>query len=88
MGEAKRRGTREQRIAQSIERQKREDAARSAEFKQREAERIAAMKPQERREAVLAGGGGSMLGRAALMAASMAAAAPVLIVSDVVKRRG
>lgn len=75
MGEAKRRGTLEQRIAQSVERKKSEDAARSAEFQRREAEhkaRIAALPPQERKEAVLRSGTShSRLMLAAALAASL-----------------
>ena len=56
MGEARRRGTLEQRIAQAIERQKIEDAAAHERYRQDEAERLAkilALPPQERRQAIL-----------------------------------
>lgn len=78
MGEAKRRGTKEQRIAQSIERQAREAAERSAELKARrhaEAARISALPPQERKEAVLAGSG--HVSRA-MLAAMLGVAAPLI----------
>lgn len=77
MGEAKRRGTREQRIAQSVERQKQEDAARSAEFQRLEAERrarLAALPPQERKEAVLRSRSGS--NKRLMLAAALALAIP------------
>lgn len=60
MGEAKRRGTLEQRIAQSVERQKIADAARREQFLREEEARqarLAALPPQQRREAVLMGSG-------------------------------
>lgn len=81
MGDAKRRGTREQRVAQAIERRKLEDAARHERYQREEAERrarIAALPAQERKEAVLTGGGGGM-SRLAL-AALLGVAAPILIV--------
>lgn len=81
MGEAKRRGTLEQRIAQSADRQRQEDAARRAQF-QREEEaqraRLAALLPQERKEAVLMGSGGHHT--RLMLALALAASAPLLIV--------
>jgi hypothetical protein len=56
MGQAKRRGTREQRIAQAIERKQLEDAAFREEYQRREAERraeLAAMPPEERKQVIL-----------------------------------
>lgn len=85
MGEAKRRGTLEQRIAQSVERRKVEDAARSVEFKRREAERLAKLPPQERKDVILAGGGGRHHSRM-MLAAALAASAPLLIVNPTRKR--
>ncbi len=79
MGEAKRRGTREQRIEQAVERRKLEDAARTEQHR-REMEarraRLAALPPRERKEAVLAGSGPS-IANTALLAAVLAATARV-----------
>lgn len=85
MGEAKRRGNLEQRIAQSIERRKAEDAARSAEFKRREAERLAKLPPQERKDVIVAGGSGRHHNRM-MLAAALAASAPLLVVDRQRKR--
>lgn len=77
MGEAKRRGTRANRIVQSIERKRLEDAARREEFQRKEAERkakIAAL-PLEERKAAIFGSGGSRH-RGLLLAAAMALAMP------------
>lgn len=57
MGQAKNRGTYEQRVAQAIERTRLEDEARSAQFKREEAARIAklrALPPEERKVVVMA----------------------------------
>src|SRR5689334_9787435 len=83
MGEARRRGTKEQRIAQAIARRKLEDAARSAQFKQREAERIARLTAQERREAVMIASGGSRHLDRALLASMLGASAPLIVVDRV-----
>lgn len=72
MGAAKRRGTLEQRIAQSVERQKIEDAARRERFlREEEARRarLAALPPQERKEAVLTASTGAH--RANMLLAAM-----------------
>lgn len=88
MGEAKRRGTREQRVAQAIERNKVEDAkreaeriARAAERRERAAERQRLLNTQERKEGVmLVGGGHDPALLRAVLAGALAAAAPVLAV--------
>jgi len=80
MGEAKRRGTREQRIAQAIERRRQEDARLHERHQREEAERrarIAALPPQERKEALMVSSRGpSML----QLAAMLGLAGPLLIV--------
>lgn len=76
MGEAKRRGTRANRVVQAIERKRLEDAARSAEFQRKEAERkakLAALPPEERKKVLFAGGSRH---NSLLMAAAMALAMP------------
>jgi hypothetical protein len=88
MGEAKRRGTREQRIAQAIERKKAEDAAlhqrylaKEAERRERERTRLAALPEERRREAVFISGGGSHRSHLALAALlGLGASAPLLMV--------
>jgi hypothetical protein len=70
VGQAKRRGTREQRIAQAVERQKIEDGARAERLRLEEAERqerLAALPPEERKRMILGSGGKS---HALLMAAA------------------
>jgi hypothetical protein len=56
MGEAKRRGTRERRIAQSLERTRLEDEARRATLQREDEERrarIAALPPEERKAVIM-----------------------------------
>lgn len=81
MGEARRRGTREQRIAQSVDRRKQEEARLHEQHQIEEAARrarIAALPPEERK-AMIVGGGPSRLRLAALLGLA-ATAAPILIV--------
>lgn len=80
MGEAKRRGSFEDRKQQSVKRRAEEDARRTAELMRRrelemkrEAERIRNLPPTQRREALIHRSSG--LGRAALYAAATAALA-------------
>lgn len=59
MGEARRRGNRERRIEQSIDRREQEERARQAERARREEERrarIASLPPEERKKVLLADG--------------------------------
>ena len=84
MGEAKRRGSREQRIAQAVERRAQEDAARleaSRAAQAAEAERIRNLPPEQRKEAVLVAGGGGSRRHGLLLAAALAASAPFLAAS-------
>lgn len=77
MGQAKARGTREQRIVQAIERRKAEDAARHEQYLRDEEarrERLRKLPAQERKEVLLAGGG---YHTAALMAALLASGARI-----------
>lgn len=78
MGQAKLRGTREQRIAQAIERKKQEDERRHEQYRRHEAERRARLLalPPEARKVVLLGGGPSRL----RLAAMLGLAGPLLIV--------
>lgn len=74
MGEAKRRGTKEQRIAQSIERKAQEWAMREGMKQQAakaEAERVRNLPPEERKAVILGGGHN----RALLIAAAAGALA-------------
>lgn len=81
MGEAKRRGTREQRVEQAIERRKVEAAEREAqrlrEIREKH-ERVRNLPAEERKEAFLAGGSSSR--HRLLLAAAMSAAAPLLAI--------
>jgi hypothetical protein len=75
MGEAKRRGTRERRIAQSLERTRLEDEARRATLQREDEERrarIAALPPEERKAVIM--GVGSPRHDARLLMAAMAGA--------------
>lgn len=82
MGEAKRRGTFEQRKAQSAIRRQEEDArraeeraTRAVERRRQASERQKLLSPQERKEAVM-----SRMDVAALLGIAMGAAAPLLVV--------
>lgn len=81
MGEARRRGTREERVAQAIERELRSRQERAGVLKaarEAEAERVRNLPPEQRKEVILVGGAGSSSGRRLLLAAAMAAAGPAL----------
>lgn len=83
MGEAKRRGTKEQRIEQSIERRKIEDAKRSEEFRRREVARLRALPVEERKQVILAGGGARSRHDARMLMATLAGlSAPLLVVRN------
>lgn len=79
MGDARRRGTREDRIAQAIERKKIEDAKRREQFKREEAARIQREQEQARREGIppvlIASGGTVSNTRNLRMALALAATA-------------
>lgn len=77
MGEAKRRGTLQDRIAQAAERKRLEDAARHEKYLQVEAERrakLAALPPEKRKEIIL--GSSRSRSRGLMLAAAMALALP------------
>lgn len=85
MGQAKRRGTFDQRKAEAIERQRREADALSEKHrrelearKERERVRIAALPPRERKEAVFVAD--SSPRTRLMLAAALAASAPLLVV--------
>lgn len=91
MGEAKRRGSFEDRKAHSIARQQAEETRRAeeraridVERRRLAAERLKLLSPQERKEAVLVGGGGHNSRLMLALAAGLMAApsVPMLIVDD------
>ena len=91
MGEARRRGTREQRVEQSVERKRLESEARAAAAAARaaEAERVRKLPPEVRKEMMFRRSK-SMLARAdmlALLATANLAALPISSVDDLAKRR-
>lgn len=79
MGEAKRRGTFEQRKDQAAEREAQEWAVREGMKRQREqaeAERIRNLPPEERKEVILAGGNARAGRHSAMLAAVLALSLP------------
>lgn len=88
MGQAKARGTFEERKAQAVIRRQEEVAQRAkrraleaAERRRQASERQRLLSPQERKEAVMvAGSGPSRMDVAALLGIAMGAAAPLLVV--------
>lgn len=93
MGEARRRGTKEQRIAQAVERERIEAARRGEEHRALMKQQQEARFEQARKEGippVLVADSGARMSRATMLAAiamSGALAVPILMVDELTRRR-